>query len=72
MEKSASYQAGQSIAGLVVPLLTVAGILWLGYWFSGRLTRKREDGVAVRWPIWAAFALVVLMILGQCAAPPPA
>ena len=66
---SASYNAGHSVGTVVAYIVIYGGILALGVYFGNRLGRKREDGMFVRWPLGAAVALVLLLLVGQCSAP---
>ncbi|MDG2534986.1 hypothetical protein P6144_15105 [Sphingomonas sp. HITSZ_GF] len=66
MEHSAAYGAGYAAGTLIGYLLFYGGILALGVFFGKRLARKRDTGF-VRWPLHVAFALIVLLLMGQCA-----
>lgn len=65
MDHSA-YDAGRAAGAIVGYLLIYGGVIALGVFFGNRLARKR--GVLfVRWPLHVAFALVLLLLAGQCA-----
>lgn len=66
---SAAYNSGHSVGTVVAYIVIYGGILALGVYFGNRLGRKREDGMFVRWPVGAALALVLLLLVGQCSAP---
>ena len=67
MEQSAAYNAGVGIGFLLSLLLIYGGILAIGFFASRWLSKGRSDGRNVRWPLWIAIALVVLIGLGQLA-----
>lgn len=68
MENSASFNAGVVLGHLVGFVLLYGGILALGVYFAGRLSRNRGYGDKVRWPIVVAFLLDIVLLLGQCSA----
>jgi hypothetical protein len=68
MDDPSTYNAGHAIGSIVTYVVLFGGILALGMFFGNRLARKR--GVPfVRWPLGVAFALVLLLLAGQCSRP---
>jgi hypothetical protein len=65
LEHSAGYNAGVGIGFMLSLLLIYGGIIVIGFFVSRWLTRSRRDGRKVRWPLWVAIALVLLILLGQ-------
>ncbi|MCW3836813.1 hypothetical protein ACFQ1E_11950 [Sphingomonas canadensis] len=55
-----------SVIGVAVVLIAPIAI---GYWWSRRLTARREGYDPVRWPIAVGFVVSLLMLAGQCAKP---
>lgn len=67
MDQSAAYNTGAGIGFLFSQLLIYGVILVVGILVSRWLSKGRSDGRKVRWPLWIAIALIVLIILGQLA-----
>lgn len=65
MDHSA-YDAGRAVGAIVGYVLIYGGIIALGAFVGKRLARERGV-VFVRWPLHLAFALVLLLLAGQCA-----
>jgi hypothetical protein len=67
VEQSTAYHAGYLFGTILAYAALYVGIPALGYYVGKRLTRRREDGVVVRWPWWVALAFTALLMIGQCA-----
>ena len=67
MDQSAAVNAGVGVGFILALLLVYGGIIAIGFFISRWLTRKRQDGRKVRWPLWIAIAFVLLIALGQLA-----
>jgi hypothetical protein len=67
VEQSTAYHSGYLIGTVLAYAGFYIGIPALGHYASKHLTRRREDGVVVRWPWWVALAFTALLLVGQCA-----
>jgi len=50
-------------------VLWPALVFYIGHLVSKRLTKKRSDGVLVRWPMGVAVTIIILGWAGQCTKP---
>ncbi len=66
MNGDPAYNAGHSLGYLIGVVGMLVLFVAAGYWLSKRLSKDREYGDRVKWPIAAGWTLAVLGLLGQC------
>ena len=69
MNGDPAYNAGQAFGSLIGIALLVLFFVVAGYWLSKKLSKDKEYGTAVKWPIAIGWTLAVLVLLGQCSRP---
>lgn len=66
MNQSAAFNAGHAAGTAMGYVILFGGLLALGIYFGNRLSKKRDDGTFVRWPVGVALAVILLLLAGQC------